>query len=298
MPKRLPLTEKRRAWAANRDTNLLGSPLLYNASSQARYQKVLQTLVKEMAEETVKQVKRLFHGEIADDFFDQQAEAAALDASITSTAKKLMNKLTLKFQQLFNSKAQGLAETMVDGAKRTSESNLKTSLKQLSGGLSLKTGIVPAGMEDVANASIQENVQLIKSIPQQYLTQVQGSVMRSITTGAGVADLIPAISKHGAVTMRRAKLIAFDQTRKAYNSINKQRLQAVGVKKFKWLHSGGGREPRKSHIAMDGNIYSFDDLPQINKDNPGQAAEYGIPGQAPNCRCTMNPVISFDEGEE
>ena len=298
MPK-IVLTNKRRAWAKNRDTNLLGKPLFYNASQQARYQRALQQLVAQMTKETVEQIKRLFHGDTADDFFDQQAEAAALDASITAQAKKLMNKLTLKFQQLFNSKAQGLAETMVEGAKKTSQSTLGSSLKQLSGGLSLKTGIVPKGMEDVANASVQENVALIKSIPSQYLTNVQGSVMRSITTGAGIADLLPAISKHGAVTMRRARFIALDQTRKAYNSINKQRLQAVGVKKFKWLHSGGGREPRKSHLAMDGNIYSFDDLPQINKDNPGQPAEYGIPGQAPGCRCTMNPVISFDEeGEE
>ena len=291
------LTDKKLEWAKNRDTNVLGKPLLYNASQQAKYQKSIQNLVKQMTKETMEQTQKLFHGEIADDYFEQQAQAAALDASITNAAKKLMNKLTAKFQQLFNSKAEGLAITMVNGAKKTSETNLHSSLKQLSGGLSLKTGIVPKGMEDVANASIQENVALIKSIPGRYLTDVQGAVMRSITTGAGLADLIPAISKYNGITMRRARFIAQDQTRKAYNSINKQRLQAIGVKQFKWLHSGGGREPRRSHLAMSGNIYSFDDLPQINKDNKGQPPEYGIPGQAPGCRCTMNPIISFDSGE-
>lgn len=271
-----------------------GQPLNYNASQQRKYQAAIQALIIKMTNETRQEIQKLFSSATANEFFDQQEESAALDASITSQAKKLMNKLSEKFYLLFSQKAKSIAETMVNGAKKTSESTLKNSLSQLTAGLSLNTGVVPEGMEDIANAAIQENVFLIKSIPSQYFTSIQGDVMRSITSGAGIADLIPAISKYKMITMRRAKMIAYDQTRKAYNSINKQRLQALGVKQFKWVHSGGGREQRKSHISMSGNIYSFDNLPQINKDNPKSPPEYGIPGQAPNCRCTMNPVIDFD----
>jgi len=71
-------------------------------------------------------------------------------------------------------------------------------------------------------------------------------------------------------------------------------MEKVGVKKFKWLHSGGGQKPRKDHIEMNGNIYSFDDLPVIDK----RTGERGIPGQAINCRCRMAPVIEFDNDEE
>jgi uncharacterized protein with gpF-like domain len=45
---------------------------------------------------------------------------------------------------------------------------------------------------------------------------------------------------------------------------------------------------------MDGNVYSFDDPPIIDK-NTG---ERGIPGQAINCRCFMVPVIEFEDEEE
>lgn len=293
-----PLTKQKSKWAQNRDVTLRGTQLNYNASQQAKYVRALNALVKQMTAETRKQVTKLFNGEIADDFFEQQEQAAAMDASIASKARVLMNKLTDKFTQLFATKAKPLADTMVDGAAEVSKSTLHTSLKQLSGGLSLKTGVVPEGMEDVASASVSENVSLIKSIPDQYFKDVTGAVMRSITTGNGLADLIPAIQKYDGQTSRRAKNLALDQTRKAYNSINKQRMQAIGVKQFEWVHSGGGQHPRRSHIAMSGNIYSFDNLPVINQEQVDAGYEgpvRGIPGQAINCKCTMVPVINFDE---
>ena len=46
-----------------------------------------------------------------------------------------------------------------------------------------------------------ENVGLIKSIPAQYLNGVQGAVMRSITTGNGMQDLVPYLQKHKGITL-------------------------------------------------------------------------------------------------
>ncbi len=296
-----PLTKTKKAWAANRDVTLRGIPLNYNASLQAKYSSALEKLVRQMTEEVHKQLIRFFNGEIADDFFEQQEQAAAMDASVSSQARILMNSLTARFTQLFNVKAKTLAEGMVNNTAAVSKTNLHSSLKELSGGLSLKTGIVPPGMEEVATATVAENVSLIKSIPQQYFKDITGSVMRSITTGNGLADLVPEISKYSAQTTKRTRNLALDQTRKAYNSINKQRLQAIGVKQFEWMHSGGGQKPRQSHIAMSGKIFSFDDLPVINKeqvDRGYESPEKGIPGQAINCRCKMKPVINFDDENE
>src|SRR5690606_15281487 len=119
--------------------------------------------------------------------------------------------LTNKFTQLFASKAKYLAQTMINGASDVSKSTLHFSLKQLSGGRSLKTGVVPEGMEDVTAASIAENVSLIRSIPQKYFTNITGDVMRSITTANGLEYLIPKINKYAGETSRRAKNIALDQ---------------------------------------------------------------------------------------
>lgn len=290
-----PLTKQKRKWAANRNVTLRGLGLSYNASQQAKYQKALTSLVKQMAQEVNRQLERLFKGEIADDYFDQQKEAAAMDASLASHAKKLMNALTSKFQQLFNLKALDLASSMLKGAEQTSKSTLHASLKQLSGGLSLKTGVVPKGMEDVSSALVAENVSLIKSIPQQYFKDVTGSVMRSITTGRGLADLLPEIKKYQGQTERRAKNLALDQTRKAYNSINKQRMQSIGVKQFEWVHSGGGQKPRASHLKISGHIFDFENLEAQQAALGVPKEDQGIPGYPINCRCTMLPVINFDD---
>lgn len=291
MRKRPPLSERKRKWAEARgDVTLNGTKLSYNVSQQMRYVRALRALVRKMTDETNREVRKLFEGKVSEKYFEKQKEVAALDESLSNKAKKLMSSLMLKFDGLFGRTAKILAETMVDGAKKASASSLHSSLEQLSGGLSLKTSVVPAGMEEVAQASVYENVQLIKSIPTEYLDDVFGSVMRSITTGNGLADLIPALRKYDGITDRRAKNIALDQTRKAYNSINKQRLMAVGIKKFRWSHSAGGQTPRQDHIDMNGKIFSFDDLPIIDR----KTGERGIPGQAINCRCTMTPVYEFD----
>src|SRR5690554_6382392 len=114
---------------------------------------------------------------------------------------------------------------------------------------------MPEGMEDVTRALVAENVSLIDAMPEEYLKNVTGSVMRSITTGNGVPELTRALVYHAGVTDRRAKNIALDQTRNSYNSINKQRLQSLNVKQFEWIHSGGGQKPRKSHLKISGHIF-------------------------------------------
>jgi len=288
------LSEKRKKWLGTRDVNMKGTRLNYNASLQTRYKRALNKLTREMLSDVTRRVRNLFKIKVSRDFFKAQKEAEAMDESITSKATKLMKDLQDKFYQLFNKNADPLAKAMIQQTEKSSAVSLKTSLKKLSGGLSLNTSVVPSGMEDVSKALVQENVNLIKSIPEEYLKKIEGAIMRSITSGNGLADLGPELKKYSGQTDRRVSLLALDQTRKAYNSINKQRMQAVGVKQFEWVHSGGSREPRKSHMEISGNIYDFDDLPLKGQEGfvNGQ-----FPGQAINCRCTMIPVIEFEDGE-
>ncbi len=288
MPKKL-LTNKKQAWVDQfKPTAVIkGTPLNYNAAIQLRYERQLERLVNEMVESTKKKITRLFNGEPAQEFF-------AEDASISSQARILTNALTSQFTELFKKKSRPLAEQMVGDTNKVAKSNLHQSLKDLSGGLTIKTDIMTGPLRDVMKATVSENVSLIRSIPKQYMTQVEGAVMRSISQGNGLQDLIPFLEKQGEITKRRAKNIALDQTRKAYNGINKGRMEALGVEEYEWLHSGGGQHPREEHIAMSGNIYRLDDPPVIDS----KTGERGIPGQAINCKCRMRPVIRFNEGKK
>ncbi len=284
------LTRKRAKWAQNRDVIFRGKPLRGSVSVETRYVNDLERHVTHMLEATRKGVKSIFSTPEASAHFAQ-------DASIGSLARITMNKLEKQFTEVFKNTGRSAAKKMVRGTAQQSKSTLHSSLKELSGGLSIKTGIINTELKDITKATIAENVDLIKTIPEQYFTQVRGAVMRSIAqpnTG-GLDELIKRLDKmldaRAKQIRNKARNLALDQTRKAYNNINAARMKDVGLTQFEWVHSGGGQEPRPLHRdVLNGNIYSFDDLPIIEE----STGERGIPGQAINCKCTMAPVLEMD----
>ena len=264
--------------------------LNYSAPISKWYKTQILNAIEKMRWVTLNRVSKLFNSDTAEEYY-QGSGSVAMDESIASQARILMNALTEQFDKYFNNLSLFLAERMVNKEARFSAQTLKSSIESLGSDVSIKTNFITAGLKEIVKASVAENVQLIKSIPKKYLAEVQGAVMRSITTGQGIADLKSDIQEIGGKTARKAELMALDQTRKAYNSINHSRMISLGFKKFEWLHSGGGQHPREEHIEMNGNIYSFDNLPVIDK----KTGERGIPGQAINCRCTMRVVYEFVE---
>lgn len=285
--RKLKLTPKRAAWVGQfKPPRLKGSTLRQSPSAAMRYAARLRVLVDRMIRETEREILKLFESPVAVE------SHVTTDASIASQSRILMNGLMTRFEVLFSQQAKPLSERMVSEVETNSATGLKTSLTEMSGQVKLKTDMLKSGpVAEIAKASVAENVALIKSIPAEYLGKVNGAVMRSITTGNGLQDLQPFLKKQKGMTERRATLIAEDQTRKVYNSINAGRMKAVGVGKFEWIHTGGSQKPRQDHIDMSGEIYSFDDLPVIDQ----KTGERGIPGQVPNCRCTMRPVVDFGE---
>ena len=217
---------------------------------------------------------------------------SAMDASTTSQSRIILNALLIKWQGRFNKIAKRAVDRMIERTMRNSALTLGFSLKDAAENFKIDTSFSNAQLEEVIKASTQEAANLIKVIPQKYIAEVQGQVMRSITTGKGMEDLVPFLNKKYLGNIRHARLVALDQTRKSYQSINTVRLKAMGVKKFIWVHSGGGKEPRIDHIRMSGNEYSFDNPPFIGIMYGNEVR--GLPGDLPNCRCICKPVINFD----
>ena len=292
MARRRLLTKTREQWVANRTVALKGGALRLPVTTPDRYAKDLNKLVQQMIRET----EVAIHGLLAS---DASRRYFGMDASIASQARIILDRLDRRFAKLFREKAAFSVRSMVNNASKASKSTLHASMKQLSGGLSLKTDILTGELKEVVKATVAENVGLIKTVPEQYLGQVRGAMLRSITqssnTGlAGVQQQIDAVLNSRAKQIRnKARNVALDQTRKAYNNINRGRMLALGITKFEWVHSGGPQKPRRLHqVKLNGNIYSFDDLPIIEEGT----GERGIPGQAINCQCTMAPVIEFENG--
>ncbi len=224
----------------------------------------------------------------------------AQDASISSAFRIMFNKLARKYDRSFSQHAVGYALWLERQSSDHSKRMLGTSLHKLAGGITIKTDLMTGELDEKLKASVDKNTSLIKSIQKNYLDQVRSDVMHSITSAdsGGMAGLREKI--HNSLTTRykqqrnKAKNVALDQSKKVFNTINAGRMKAVGIKKFQWHHTGGSQRPRKDHIKMDGNIYSFDDLPVID----ARTGERGIPGQAIHCNCFMTPVFELEDGEE
>lgn len=281
------LTKKRRKYIDSRKPDILRGPaIIPNAAVEARYRAELNALIDQMTAETEKAVRDLFDEPHAEEFFAQDASKGT-----ASQARILTNTLMAKFNDLFAQRAQPMAKKFAKSSDKASSSAVHASLKDLSGGMSLGTRILDADTKQVMKAVTAENVGLIKSIPQRYFQAIQGAVMRSITTGRGLQDLQPFMQKYRGITFRRGRFIAQDQTRKAMNALSRGRLEKLGLKKFEWLHTGGGTHPRRHHIALSGKVFSFDDPPVINPDTGAR----GFPGDEPGCRCRMKAVLDFEE---
>ncbi|PHM70339.1 phage head morphogenesis protein [Xenorhabdus sp. KJ12.1] len=259
-----------------------GKPLHYSAAATDRYQRDLSRLIKRMLKDYEQVLTQL----------QDDAESVAMDASIASQTRIWLNKLKRRWDSIFNRKAAELADQFVSQTDLNAKRNLDDSLKQLSGGLTIKTPERPAEMQDRLTAATAENVALIKSIPQQFHFRIESAALRSISqAGEGAKTLLGEIRAIGSVTEKRAQFIAVDQTRKITTAANYERMKSAGIRKAVWHHSGGSAEPRKLHQKLDGQVFELKNPPIID-DRTGQR---GLPGELPNCKCFWTPVVDFGE---
>ncbi len=149
----------------------------------------------------------------------------------------------------------------------------------------------PDGLSDYLDISAFENANLIKSIPQQYLGQVQAIVTQNVRTGQRPAVIAKQLEERFGVSQSRAKFIARDQTAKINGDLSAMRQQAVGMTKFRWVTSKDSRV-RDRHRAISRRktdygvgVYRWDDLPKNEKGVPIK------PGDDYQCRCVAVPVV-------
>lgn len=133
----------------------------------------------------------------------------------------------------------------------------------------------------------EANVELIKSIPAQYLDRVYETVTDAWTSGDRWESMVERIQEDGDITERRAKLIARDQTSKMNSAFNQERQQQVGIEKFEWSTSQDERV-RESHADLDGQTFEWAKPPIVD-------GEPATPGSPVCCRCSAIPVIDMEE---
>lgn len=267
-----------------------GKPLVLNAAISERFTKEIKALMRVMHRDVAEGLAECFST------YGQDAKNSK-GGSLVSPARILLNALLDKYNPAFTILAKKATARMIEQVNQNSATSLKMSLKDVSKDLTVKTDFMGERLHEITKSATEESVGLIKTIPQTYFNAVQKAVMNSISKdGKGIADLKRFLTPIYQGNERKAELVALDQTRKVYQRINSERMKQLGIKKFKWLHSGGGAVPRALHVELSGQIFSFDNPPEIGE-MYGQKV-HGLPGDLPNCGCRMSPVFDFEVDDE
>lgn len=204
------------------------------------------------------------------------------DIDFSSDVSKRLNWLKEMWSARFSVFSVKISTKFSNSVKRWVDHSVKISLKDV---MAVDFEMTDAMKKNVKNI-VESNVNLIKSIEEQYFSQITTIALESVTRGRDMQYLSEQLQNQLGVSKRRADFIARDQNDKATVQLSRVRHLELGITKGKWRHSGGGKHPRPKHVKANGEIF------ELNKGLPvGEGDKYVLPGEEINCRCIYSPVI-------
>lgn len=251
-------------------------PVQPNAGIEAAYAKQLVKLVDEM-NRSVRWFLLAAYKANTPEMAADETPAAALQRSL----KELRRRWAGRFDDLSGE----LAAYFARDVSQRSDATLRAILKK--NGLTVEFKMT-AAQRDVLAATVKQNVGLIKSIPEQYFTQVEGAVFRSVQAGRDLGGLTKELVEQHGVTNRRARFIAQDQNNKSTAAFNRLRQEELGIDEAEWRHGGAGKHPRPTHLKAGKDRVRY----KIREGWLDPALNRRIwPGTEPSCRCTSRSII-------
>lgn len=209
----------------------------------------------------------------------------AMDALPSAELSKKIRDLGKRWIKKFDDMAAAIAQKFTESGCKATDSSFQQALKDA--GFAVEFKVTPV-MRDAMNATIADNVALIKSIPRQYSMEVEGIIMRGYTTGRDLQSITDDLQKRYGITHRRAAFIARDQSNKLNAVVTRARRVELGLFKARWRHSGAGKEPRPSHVKAGKEKKEFDVREGCLIDG-----KHILPGEEPGCRCTSETILPF-----
>lgn len=277
----------------------------YSPALERQYRVELKGLVDKMLKDVAEHIVSAYRN-------NKDGFTFATDGAFSNINDELKD-LEKKYREIFARQGEIAAKRMVMRQLKYSRSSFSKIMSKIMPKdeeiPTLAGSVIPRDLEQVIQASIMENVSLIKSIESKYFEQITGSVARSMQSGGSIKQLREEILHYNGMTRRRADIIANDQTRKAYMSINLRNMSKSGIQKVEWVHSGGGYTVREYHYrkwdgvsgkedgrpnGLNGYIFDIDKPPVIQLQQGKQPEVRGYPAQLPNCKCVLRAIIELD----
>ena len=209
------------------------------------------------------------------------------DASPSVTLRRALTKWGGLWTQKLNDLSKDVSKKFADKNYRYTDTAMKAAFAKAGFAVAFKPTI--ASVEAYRTVAAQQ-VNLIKSIPAQYLKDVQTEVWQTVMRGGDMASLSVGLQQKYGLAFKRAALIARDQTHKAKAIMENVRRQELGFTEAIWMHSHAGKEPRPTHVKMDGKPFKLSE--GMWDEDEGKNV---WPGELINCRCASRVILpGFD----
>lgn len=272
------------------DKDIQLGAVLPNRSTDAAYRATLERAVAQMSKSYGYWIESVYR-RVLDEARKNGAITMAQDAKPKASGKNV-NALFVELKRLddywsdhFHTLAWNTAQRVAKTWVRDNTVAWQAKLKRK--GFAIKLQLTKQ-QKTLLQVKVRENVDLIKSIQKQYHTDITGIVSRGFLGGRDLAAISDAIKKRHSITTRRAALIARDQSNKATAQMNAARQTELGIQWALWIHSAGGKEPRRNHVRAGREYWIYDVRVGIDF---GDGFGYVQPGEAINCRCSNRSII-------
>jgi len=186
-----------------------------------------------------------------------------------------------KYAKIIQPWAKAAAQDVVEKINLQDKKAWRNATAEMSLGLRENLKHTPVGI--TAINAVQEQVDLITSLPLEAAERVQKIVQEGYILGRRADDLVKEIMRTGEVTEGRARVIARTETSRIATTFTQARAEHIGSDGYIW-RTAHDSDVRPSHKKMEGKFVRWDSPPTLD----------GLTGHAgciPNCRCYPEPVL-------
>lgn len=244
-------------------------PIQEPKTTEVRYRKQLFSLVENLADTVERDVVPIL----------KQFEREYVGDSYTIKLEEVFERMATSFEEI-DKQAKTVANSFVEEVNTNNKKRFYSSIES-SIGVNLGSLIQNEGLEDRLKATVDMNVDLIKSIPEEYLKKVKTIIYTNTIQGENAGSIIDQIRDVKKVSKNRARVIARDQTSKLNSALTQKRAKNVGSEEYIWRTVGDGDRVRPSHRKNNGKTFRWDSPPK----------DTGHPGHDIQCRCIAQPII-------
>ena len=152
------------------------------------------------------------------------------------------------------------------------------------------------GLKNDINIQIEENANLIKTLPTDVAKKVTKDISDMTLKGMRASEIAKVIreqtDKHSRAS---AKLIARTEVSKTTTALTKARCDNLDLHWYVWRTAEDGDRVRKSHRIMEGVLVNWNEPPSPEALAGEKSVGNYHAGNIWNCRCYPEPLIEIDD---